>query len=516
VSSPFSLMTSVAKELRGSLRAAKQGERRAAEHDQAVQAPRDGNDPVEYVQKALNLTPWARQAEIMRAIAVHKRVAVRSGRKIGKSTLAAAVGLWWVGTKKRGRVIMTAPTARQVEIILWREARRIYREAGGEKVLGGEIHESPASGLVYLDGREMMGFSTNEPERMAGISGADVLFIVDEGSGVEEEIFAAIEGNRAGGASLLVLGNPTKTSGTFYDAFTTKRQFWKLFHVSSMETPNYIEGRDVIPGLATREWIEEMRQEWGEESPFWQVHVLGEFPSQAENAVIGLALVEAALARYDDTHEDGRLEIGVDVARFGDDESVIWPRRGHKAMAPTILRGADTLRLCGEVKRIARDLRIAGDGMDVPAERPLVKVDGAGVGGGAVDVLKDDRELEVVEVNAGEASTGDTYARLRDQLWFALRDWLKAGGAIPRDEKLAAELVAPIYGFDLRGRIKVESKDDLRERLGRSPDRADALALAVFNRPTMGTSATFDAPTSDEYWERAEEEKRNTNLEGFR
>jgi hypothetical protein len=158
-----------------------------------------------------------------------------------------------------------------------------------------------------------------------------------------------------------------------------------------------------------------------------------------------------------------------------------------------VLHHADTLRLAGEVRRVAATTRLTVDG--VP-ERVLVKVDVCGVGGGVADVLKQDAELEVVEVNAGESASGETYARRRDELWFCLRDFLRAGGVLPPDDKLAAELTKPTYGFDVRGRIKVESKDETKEKLrGRSPDRADALALAVFNRPLLGTEATWTSPT---------------------
>lgn len=412
----------------------------------------------------------------MRAIAAHRRVAVRSGHKIGKSTLAAAVALWWGATKPRGRVIMTAPTARQVEIILWKEARRLYREA--KKPIGGDIHESPGSGLVFADGREVLGFSTNEPERMAGISGPNVLFIVDEGSGVEQAIYEAIEGNRAGGASLLMLGNPTQTSGEFYEAFTSKRQFWVTFHISSEETPNALEGRDVVPGLATREWIDEKRAEWGEDSPLYQVRVAGNFPTQVENAVVGLGLIEAAIRDHRPPESsDGRLLIGVDVARYGDDETAIQPVRGSYAFPAKALRSMDGVEVAEAVIQVVRALRVD------TTERPVVKVDIIGVGASVYDHLKHfySSEIELHAVNVAESATNETCFRLRDQLWFAIATWLKEGGKLPRDERRDAELVAARYKIEVRGRRQVESKDELKKRLGgKSPDRADALGLALY------------------------------------
>jgi len=204
----------------------------------------------------------------------------------------------------------------------------------------------------------------------------------------------------------------------------------------------------------------------------YQVRVRGDFPSQAENAIIALSLVEEAPRRWEDMPGDGRLVLGVDVARFGDDETVIFPVRGKKALSPIVLRGLDAVQVAGKVLEVARELAI-------PGELPLVKVDSIGVGSGVADFLRYRSQVECVGVNVANAATVKEYALLRDQLWFGVQKWPKEGGAIPPDPKLEAELVAPTYAFDLRGRIKVEPKAKIKERLRRSPDRADALALAV-------------------------------------
>ncbi len=449
-------------------------------------------DPVRFSSEVLRITPWSKQAEILHAVEAYPRVAVRSGHKVGKSTSAAILALWWMHRWDDGRVVMTAPTGRQVRIVLWREVARLYRRAGGVAVLGGELHKVPDQGLQYADGREIVGFSTDEPERIAGVSGAHVLYIVDEGSGIEETIYEAIEGNRAGGAKLVVFGNPTQTAGTFYDAFTVAKDRWHCIHVSSEHSPN-VTGECSIAGLATPEWVAEKLEEWGEESPLFQVRVRGNFPTQSENQVIGLQLVEGALSRYDDAEGQGVLEIGVDPARFGDDETAIQPVRGTKAYPPTIVRSMDTVQVAGKVLEIARSMRM-------PGEVPRLKVDVIGVGAGVADHLRQHRDMSVLDVNVGESATvsipGEPgYARLRDQIWFGLKAWLATGG-IPDDGKLQADMLAPQYGFTVDGRIKVDSKDDIKKRLKRSPDRADALALAVYNVPmvTFGDS-TFSPPS---------------------
>ena len=407
---------------------------------------------------------------MLRACSRESRVAVRSGHKVGKSTTAAALALWFWLMHPGARVVLTAPTFRQVKSILWREIRRLY--GGARWPLGGVLHADPDAGLQCQDGREIVGFSTTEPERMAGISGANVLFIVDEASGVPEEIFEAIEGNRAGGARLVMFSNPTRTSGTFFDAFNAKREFWTTMHISSTETPN-AQGVGNIPGLATKAWIDEKIREWGESSPLYAVRIQGDFPSQSENAIIGLAVVQSALDRWEDAPAVGELVLGVDVARFGDDESVIQPVRGHKAYRPTAVHGLDTVAVAGKVLEVARTMRTRG-------EPVTVNVDVIGVGAGVADNLRQHDWLSVNDVNVAVAAKNENdFVNLRAELWFGMRDWLKVGG-ISEDSKLESELVAPTYSFDNRGRYKVESKDELKKRLARSPDRADALALALY------------------------------------
>lgn len=399
------------------------------------------------------------------------------------STSAAILALWWMIRWPDGRVVLTAPTGRQVSKVLWREVQRLYRNS--IRSLGGSLHKTADQGLQYDDGREIIGFSTDEPERFAGISGPHVLYIVDEGSGVSEVIYEAIEGNRAGGAHLAVFGNPTQNSGTFYDAFNTKRDGWHTIHISSEDSPN-VTGEVHIPGLATRQWVEEKLREWGEKNPLFQVRVRGDFPDQAENAVISVKVIEEAMERWTYTEPLGALEIGVDVARFGDDETVIWPVRGKKALEPIVLHSMATTEVVGKVIEVANGLRVDG-------ETATVKVDVIGVGAGVADQLRGHENIHVIDVNVAESSNiqedgQPVYHRLRDQLWFTLDLWLRDGGALPDDYKLHEELRAPTYTITELGKRKVMSKDDIKEVIQRSPDRADALALAVYR----GGKTTMD------------------------
>jgi phage terminase large subunit len=431
-------------------------------------------NPQRFAKEALGVALWRRQRDIARSVARHPRTAVRSGHKIGKSIAAVVIALWWALTRKRGRVVLTAPAYHQVRNILWPELTRIYRKS--RFPVGGTLHRNPSAGLELPGGRAIFCISTDKPEKMAGLSGAEILFIIDEASGFPEALWEPVFGNMAGGGRLLALGNPTQLSGPFYEAFTTKREFWETLHVSSEESPNVLAGEVVVPGLATREWVEEKKREWGEKSAAYQVRVAGNFPSQGDNAVIPLENVQDAVRRWAETAAEGLLHIGVDVARYGDDESVVQPRRGKKALEPHVFQGLDNVDLAGQVLRIVRALRH-------PGEKPRVKIDVVGNGSGVVDILRRERnELEVIPINVAEAATAEGFHRLRDQLWFGCGDWLKEGGAIPDDPKLFSELVAPTYFFDARGRQEVEEKEAVKRRLRRSPDRADALCLAVYEK----------------------------------
>lgn len=476
------------------------------------------DDPVRFAAEVLRITPWSRQEELLRTVAGYPRVAVRSGHKVSKSCSAAILALWWVATRPGGRCIVTAPSGHQIRDIFWKELTKQHRRARAE--IGGTLHRVPDRGLQFADGREVLGFSTDEPEKMSGISGENLLFIVDEASGVDEAIFEAIDGNRAGGGRIVMFSNPTKTSGYFYEAFTRRAEHWTLLHISSEESPNVAAGRAVVPGLATREWIEEKREEYGADSAQYFVRVRGDFPTHADNGIIGVSLVEESqkrwhalgdpLARFKDSAlaRANVLHLGVDVARFGGDESVIFLRRGNLVIGPYCYRGLDSVDLAGRVMAIAlehrarhlmrrsRDENFGLDEEYFAEEVPVVAVDVIGIGSGVFDALKRDKRVQAIAVDVSTSPPNDDYARLRDFLWFSIREWLKAGGAIPLDAKLTAELVAPTYSFTVAQQIQVESKDEMRKKLKRSPDRADALALAIYEPPKKrartGSSAAME------------------------
>lgn len=439
--------------------------------------------PDRFALDVLGYEPWDRQAEFLRAVATDDHTAIRSGHKCSKSTSLVTIALWWFCTRPNARVVFTAPSSHQILNIFWPEFRRLY--LGARLPIGGHLAQDPRRGLIMPDGRQIFGLTTDTPERFAGLSGANLLFLVDEASGFPEAIFDAVFGNLAGGGKVVLAGNPTQTSGAFYDAFHSKRGSWKTLHVASTETPNFHGGN--VPGLANPAWVEWAKGQWGEGTPAWDVRVLGNFPSQGANSVIALSLVEAANLNYAKEKDAGELSIGVDVGRFGDDPSVIQAVRGRKAHPAVTLHGQDGRMVAGYVLEVVREHRRSTDG------KVRVKVDVIGVGASVADHLRGHEEIELVEVNVSERADDESkYHRLRDQLWFGAGDWLKEGGVLPpEDQKIVGDLVAPTYAFDSQGRYQVEPKEQTKRRLGRSPDRADALCLAVY-RGTQAAEYSAD------------------------
>jgi phage terminase large subunit len=442
---------------------------------------------------------WEAQRKIARAICQNRRVARRSGHKVGKSMLAAALVIWWVATHGLARGILTAPTSRQVKKALWFEVRRFWTNSPKLRELFPEPALEPETGIRWADGRELFGFTASSADKVSGPGGPAVLVVVDEASGVPRDVWEALQGIRAGGGKVLALGNPTQTSGWFFDAFHERRTGWDLDKISSRETPNYIAGTTVIHGLADAEFEQEIADDYGIDSPAYAVRVLGEFPKNVANAVIGLGLVEMARMRWDDTEDlTSPLELGVDVARFGDDDSACAGRIGTKLYSPAyfekergikaVVNGYNSIAVAGMVVQCLGALQRRG-------QRVRIKIDCTGGFGEPVAeqlrTLRENGELgdfgefvEIIEVNfAGESSDSEKYPVVRDELWFGGRTFFgpEVGGSMYPDPKLESELVAPTYAPDVKGRNKVEKKSETKKRIGRSPDRADAALLAIYN-----------------------------------
>lgn len=468
-------------------------------------------DPAAFFREILGFEAWSRQLEVLEAVRDHPRVAVASGHKVGKSRSAAGLALWFYCSYEDARVIMTSVTARQVDQILWRELSMVLARSGRCVACKAEIerlrvagHPEPDSVIprpcehsAIIEGRkgdlartgfrhdfrEIVGFTAREAEAVAGISGTNLLYLLDEASGIPREIYEAIEGNRAGGARIVMFSNPTKNEGEFFEAFYSKSDLYKTIRISSEESPNVLAGRAVIPGLAERAWIEEKKAEWGAESALYKVRVKGEHALHEDGRIFSIHAIAQAEQRWADTPESGRLYIGVDPAGesgTGDDTGFAL-RRGQKVLSVSVARGLDdeahliqVLALCLRHK--------------LPREVPVVVVDAEGSVGSKVWLAirnyaeAHPGELAAYCVRASDKSQRQPHIfdRQRDALVANLEEWVRNGGALPEDVKLEKELHAFEWIQQTNGRLKVTSKIALKKLIGRSPDRFDAVALSVW------------------------------------
>jgi hypothetical protein len=437
-------------------------------------------DPVQFCHGLLRQDLWPLQKAILHAVASRPRVAVKACHASGKTFVAAVAVLWFITRYRDGIVVTTAPTWTQVEKLLWGE---IHRAAQASRIAFPQLNKTE---LRIGPGNYAIGLSTNEGVRFQGFHGR-ILIIVDEAPGVKVDIWEAIEGIRAGGdVRVLALGNPTIASGPFYDAFTSNRDGWSTFTISAFDSPN-LAGLSldellmlpdsaldecVRPYLVTRRWVREKYVEWGPGHPLWEARVLGQFPTQAEDALISLAWLEEAAHRPATDH-GGRLAAGLDVAGPGEDETalVITEADGivcQHAWADQDPRGAVVAALAPYRHRL-----------------DVLNVDVAGIGYYLAKHLQD-LGYGVRPVNVGErASDRERYANLKAQFYWGLRQRFQAGDVAGlTDERTIGQLAGIRYRHTARGQVEIERKEDARKRGVKSPDRAEAVMLA-FARPAV-------------------------------
>jgi len=461
------------------------------------------DDPVAFARDVLGIEPWSGQRAILDGIASHDRVCVRSGHRVGKTDADAIIALWWFATRPRSRVVLLAPSFAQVKEAVWRSVRLAYSSA--KVPLGGKIAQLPQTGLHDVDGRQVFGISPEDEFRLQGLACPALLFIIDEASIVDEAIFEVILSNIAGGgddigeARILMTGNPNRNKGYFFDAFRSDR--WKQLHIPSTASPN-VTGEAKVAGLATKEWIADRMVDWGGPSgPIYRIRVLGEFVELTEGRLFSIDMITAAEKAWPRTPPTGRLVIGLDPAGSSGkgDETVFCPRRGQKVHELIAQRGLTADEHVTETMSVIAKYR--GDSRDVP----LVVVDRDGIVGADVFASlrayqkRHERDFELVGFRGSERATrrpNDVHRR-RDEMWFGLVEWLKAGGAIPTDGKLEGELAEIATDQTFRGLAKIIEKDLIRSALGRSPDRADALALSTYV-PTMYERDDDDTKKRDE------------------
>jgi phage terminase large subunit len=452
-----------------------------AQNPFAVAMSRYARAPIAFVREVLHVEPDRWQLEALRALARgHTRIAIRSSHGVGKTALAAWSAIWFSNTRGPFKLAMTAPTAPQLfdalypELLKWLHAlpaawRDLWTVTADHVTL-------KANADCFITARTSR---PETPEALAGLHSDHVMLIVDEASGVPEQVFEAASGSMSSaGAITLLIGNPTRSSGFFWNTFMHERDRWWTMKVSHTDSPRVTKG-----------FAEEIAQRYGIDSNAYRVRCLGEFPVADADTVIPAELVDSAMVR-DVVLDQSAAEIwGVDVARFGTDASVLIKRRGNVVPEmPRRWRQFDTMQLAGAIKAE----------YDAQVFKPaLICIDVIGIGAGVVDRLHE-MNLPILGINVAEVpSTTGRYARLRDELWVRCREWLETRAVrLPRDDQLRDDLAAPRYSFLSDGRLKVEDKNSMRARGLASPDAADALNM-TFAEQGLGIASGMTSGLHD-------------------
>lgn len=457
------------------------------------------------VQEMFGVEPDDWQLEGLRAFSRGERkISVRSAHGPGKTCLVA----WFVWiqalTRYPQKTVATAPTGGQLEGALLAEVVKWGTRLPPEIF---RLYEVKTRG-VYLKARPKESFfeaRTSRPENPEALQGIHcdpgyVLLIVDEASGVAEQVYESAIGSMSQeNAQTILMGNPVRTSGTFFDSHHRLKEDYFTLWIGywpddATRPPGMTHSTRITP-----EYAAEVAKKYGEKSNAYRVRVLGQFPASDDDTVIPYELVASAQIREIVIPTEAMTELwGLDIARSGQDLTVLL-RRTKFTVQPNIQwwGGMDLMYTAGRVKKLWDET--------LPSQRPqAILADVIGLGAGVVDRLYELR-LPVFGINVAEsAAYKDRYFRLRDQLWFEMREWFaKLNVSIPEPtgeqdcpyERLSAELVTPKYKIQSGGQMKVEAKLDMKKRGYDSPNFADALMLTFADEPATlihGSEASRD------------------------
>lgn len=421
-------------------------------------------NPSAFVTDVLTCHPDMWQKELLEAVNNGERkLSVRSGHGVGKSTAASWLMLWFLLTRYPVKIVVTAPTSAQLFDALFAELKRWINQLPPPlkdilDVKSDRVSHKAAPSEAFISCRTSRA---ETPEALQGVHSENVLLICDEASAIPEAVFEAAAGSMSGAnASTVLLGNPTRSSGFFFETHHRQAAEWWTRKVSCADSPRVSEN-----------YLSEMATRYGEESNAFRVRCLGEFPLTDDDCAIPLHLVESAQTREVEVLEDEPIIWGLDVARFGSAKSVLCKRQGRKILALTSWQNLDLMQLAGAIVAEFESLH--------PRHQPQrICIDSIGVGGGVTDRLRE-LGLPAIGVNTSEApGLRQTYLNLRAELWFKLKAFLEARDcSIPKDDNLLAELVAVKYKFTSSGKLQIESKDEMKRRGLASPDHGDAVCL---------------------------------------
>jgi hypothetical protein len=421
--------------------------------------------------------PTTQQYEVIRAIDNGaRRVSIRSGHGVGKSTLLAWFALWFLLNHEGVKIPCTAPTATQLQDVLWAELSSWH----GRLKFGLKERLSLNTERLSKVGAEKSNFAVartsrkETPEALQGFHAQWLAFIVDEASGVPDVIFEPVEGAlTTDNVFFLMASNPTRTTGFLYDSHHRDKDDWECFAFSSDSSEIVTDG-----------YADRIARKFGKDSDIYRVRVEGQFPIAEDDALLSLAEVNEAVNRERPDVSQDRITISCDVARYGDDETIIITRRGCVVESMKCYRKKSIIEIaqlvCHEIDKTGLTPHWRKD-----ISKLLVNVEENGIGGGVVDAILDKgypcNPVDVAKTQLIRQDDSMQYANVRAQLWWELREFIRGEGCIPNDEELINQLASIKYGFKPASqKLFIESKDDRKKRGLSSPDRADALMLSFY------------------------------------
>ena len=451
----------------------------------AIQQQRDRRrhrlEPTLWVQEKLEEFIWSKQKEIMNSVRDNRKTAVHSCHGVGKSYIAARIVAWWIDSHPAGEAVAvtSAPTGRQVRAILWKEISRAHA-----KGLPGRTNQQNWLMEMPTGKEELVAFgmkpSDSDPSAFQGIHARWVLVLFDEacgipgGDGTTHSLWEAADSLLSNDESrFLAIGNPDDPSSEFAKACKPGSGF-NVIKIGFMDTPNFTGEKvpDKLKKLLIGvEYVEDKKKRWGEKNPLYIAKILGEFPESTVDGLIPLRWIRAAQERSLQPSEPN--ELGCDVGAGGD-KNVVAQRRGPVGRIIRRDTEADTMVSCGN---LIYDLK--------KTKASVAKVDKIGIGKGMVDRAKE-KKKPVIGINVAEsARDSESFVNLRAEGYWGLRERFETGlmDIDEFDEDLAAQLVEIRYRRTSSGKVQIESKEEMKKRLGHSPDDADALMLAYIVPP---------------------------------
>jgi phage terminase large subunit len=439
--------------------------------------------PRAFVRQALKATPDEWQDEVLDAASKCAggavRIALKASKGPGKSTVLAWLMWWFCATRRHPKIVATSITGDNLKDGLWTELSKWQQQSELLKAMFSwsaqrvTCIDHPDTWWMSARSWPKGGDSTQQADTLAGVHADNVMFVLDESGGIPDAVMAAAEAGLANAAPeqgrqalLIQAGNPTHLTGPLWRACTSERALWQVFEVT---------GDPDDPKRAPRvavQWAREQIQKYGRDNPYVIVNVFGRFPPSSANTLLGPDDVSAAMKRRFRQHEwanDVKV-LGVDVARFGDDRTVILLRQGPVAFAPRVLRNLDTMAVAGQVAQVFDQQRPDG-----------LFIDQATFGAGVLDRLVQ-LGYPAIGIDFGGKDYESKFRNARAGMWWRMADWVRHRGALPNLPELQAELTTPTYKFDENNKLQLEKKSEVKKRTGVSPDIADALGL-TFAQP---------------------------------